>query len=173
MMIDITNAMTIFGWMSEEELTWLAEHASTCNTIVEVGSYHGRSTVAMAANSSAQIWAVDTWGGPVTAGAQIQVDNADFQAFSNNTRLHPNIHAVRNTSIAAAVNFTELADMIFLDASHAYEDVAADIAAWRLKARPGGILCGHDYGTWPGVGRAVDEQFPSISLTGSIWSVVL
>lgn len=172
-MVEITNALPIFGWMSEEELTWLAEHARTCSTIVEVGSYHGRSTVAMAANSAAQIWAVDTWNGPVTAGSQIQVDDAAFRAFSDNTRPYPNTHAIRDTSLTAAAGFTQLADMIFLDASHAYEDVAADIEAWRSKVRPGGILCGHDYGTWPGVKQAVDERFTSINLTGSIWSVVL
>jgi hypothetical protein len=96
-----------------------------------------------------------------------------FQKFSDNTRPYPNIHAVRDTSLAAAAGFNQRADMIFLDASHAYEDVAADIEAWRSKVRPGGTLCGHDYGTWPGVKQAVDERFTSINLTGSIWSVVL
>ena len=172
-MIDIRHALTITGWMFEEELLWLAEQASTCQHIIEVGSYHGRSTVAMAANSSAEIGAIDTWDGPVTADSEEQVGHSDFKVFCDNTRQYRNIYPIISSSLAAAKRFYTPRDMIFLDASHAYEDVRADILAWRTKVRPGGILCGHDYGTWPGVQQAVDECFPDINRVGSIWSVVL
>lgn len=52
---------------------------------------------------------------------------------------------------------------VFVDADHTYEGVRADIKAWWPKVRPGGILCGHDYGHPRdrrgvfGVSRAVDE----------------
>ena len=50
-------------------------------------------------------------------------------------------------------------DFVFLDASHAYEDVKADILAWLPKIRKGGYLFCHDYGLFEGVTRAVNEIF--------------
>lgn len=49
-------------------------------------------------------------------------------------------------------------DFVFIDAGHTREAVAADIAAWLPKVRPGGRIAGHDYAPeWPGVVQAVDE----------------
>ena len=36
-------------------------------------------------------------------------------------------------------------DFVFIDADHAYSSVKRDIAAWRSKVRPGGIIAGHDF----------------------------
>jgi SAM-dependent methyltransferase len=51
-------------------------------------------------------------------------------------------------------------DFVFIDACHTYEAVVADIAAWRLKVKPGGILAGHDIHTYGDVARAVNDAFP-------------
>ena len=54
-------------------------------------------------------------------------------------------------------------DFVYIDARHDYEAVAADIAAWIDRVRPGGLFAGHDYfdgqyqGAFYGVKRAVDE----------------
>lgn len=50
-------------------------------------------------------------------------------------------------------------DFAFIDADHSYEGVRADIRAWLPKVKPGGLLCGHDFGdpAFPGVQRAVCE----------------
>lgn len=47
----------------------------------------------------------------------------------------------------------------FIDGSHEYEDVKADLIAWLPKVKKGGLLAGHDYanGNSPGVRQAVDE----------------
>ena len=101
-------------------------------------------------------------------------------------------HNVESTGVAfTVVNATTLKgaefvddsslDFVFLDANHMYEEVKADILAWRPKVRPGGLILGHDYkGVWDsrgiwGISKAVHEIFGEsrvISKPGLIWAVV-
>lgn len=75
----------------------------------------------------------------------------------------------------------ELLDFVFLDASHDYDNVKADIDIWYPKIRPGGIISGHDYNGMGdyfgrfGVKRVVDEMFGDRVNTadGLIWWVQL
>ena len=53
-------------------------------------------------------------------------------------------------------------DWVYIDGDHSYEAVARDIATYRAKVKPNGVLAGDDYrsqgGWWKdGVTRAVDE----------------
>ncbi len=63
--MNIKDALATEGWMKPSDLEWLAEKASTFQTIVEVGSWMGRSTMAMADDTEGfgAILAVDTWRG--------------------------------------------------------------------------------------------------------------
>ena len=80
-------------------------------------------------------------------------------------------------------------DLVFIDGDHSRDAVAADLAAWLPKVRPGGTLAGHDYspegrgampyGCHPGVVRAVDEfmgerrmvfDLHEVDRGGSVWS---
>jgi GR25 family glycosyltransferase involved in LPS biosynthesis len=65
-------------------------------------------------------------------------------------------------------------DFVFIDASHEYEDVKADIIAWLPKIKPGGILAGHDYyigdfDYYPGVKQAVNEEFSEFEAKYNCW----
>jgi beta-1,4-mannosyl-glycoprotein beta-1,4-N-acetylglucosaminyltransferase len=61
-------------------------------------------------------------------------------------------------------------DMIFIDGDHTYEGCKSDILNTVDLLEPDGILCGHDYITWPGVKQAVDELVGKVSLSNSIWT---
>lgn len=54
-------------------------------------------------------------------------------------------------------------DLVFIDASHFYEDVLRDIKAWKSLVKKGGFISGHDYDTGQrknhNVKQAVDEIF--------------
>jgi hypothetical protein len=57
-------------------------------------------------------------------------------------------------SVLAARRFADNSlDFVFLDANHSFTGVSADIVAWWPKIKPGGWLCGHDYGGWLCVGE--------------------
>jgi len=63
-------------------------------------------------------------------------------------------------SIEAAELFPDdFLDFAFIDASHSYEDVKADILAWLPKIKKSGYIMMHDYGLFEGVTRAVNEIF--------------
>ena len=166
MIVDISQARKIPGYMSDAELTWLAEQATTRHRVVEIGSFRGRSTRALGAHSPGLVWAVDTW---IPSRYTQDVTMADFK---QNMEGLENVYPMPCSSAHAAWAFGGREfDMIFIDASHDYESVKADILAWRPLLAPGGLLCGHDFDPyWPGVMKAVTELVPGYKVeAGSIW----
>ncbi|MDB5342078.1 MAG: hypothetical protein JWP89_455 [Schlesneria sp.] len=78
----------------------------------------------------------------------------------------PRVQMLRLSSVDAAKCFPdEYFDVVYLDASHSYEAVLADLTAWLPKIRKGGAFAGHDFldGLRPegdfGVKKAVTEFF--------------
>ena len=173
-MVDISKAWSVQGWMIESELKWLAEQASKCEIICEVGAWLGRTTRALADNTAGIVYSVDTWEGSAEHQEMLKDKPKDwlFSQFVHNTADLTNLYAVRKTSVEAAKELHDLRfHLIFLDANHEYESVRDDILAWRPLLAKGGILCGHDYGpSWPGVMKAVDELIPDHYIaTNEIW----
>lgn len=183
----VQAAMKIQGWMEPEELGWLAITAAGCKKIIEVGSWKGRSTKAIAISTPGVVYCVDTWEGAESERLDSQREALDlgfdvmFGIFREN--LSPEIAAGK---VVPVVSESHLAlkrllditggnvDMVFLDGDHEYDAVKRDIALYRQLVRPGGILCGHDY--WhdhPGVVQAVNESLTGVKvMVRSIWSVV-
>lgn len=177
--VNIERALALGGWMSEQELTWLAEQASKCKTIVEFGSFHGRSTRALADNiqSDGKIWAVDPWNGDYVAedgDVLSQVQTFCLPYFLKNLEDHIKVGRVipiRNFSSNFELPHT--VDMVFIDGDHRYKTVVKDIekAVKLVGFNTDGIISGHDYGhpLWTGVKQAVDEFFTDVKVVGSIW----
>ena len=178
--MNIKPALDIEGWMSEAELAWLAEQASRSFLIAEVGSWKGRSTRALADNTTGIIYAVDTWN-PEPAEwmdsytytkAMLKIQSDIYKAFIANLEPHATngrVIPIRLSSIDAARSLEHEFDFVFIDAAHDYDNVCADIRAWESKTL---VLAGHDYvQSWPGVIRAVDELIPYrvIVPNTSIW----
>jgi SAM-dependent methyltransferase len=184
--VDLTKALAIPGWMSQEELEWLAGQASRIqvNRVAEIGCWHGRSTRAFADNIGPDgiVYAIDTWNGPPEtpddiinvgiAAAHLPRDWALEQFKGNMDGLNGKVTIVQQPSTVAAAAFVDTRfDLVFIDAAHDYDNVKADILAWLPLVRPGGIICGHDYQlAWPGVVEAVNELLPGAKRgAGTIW----
>lgn len=178
----IREAARIEGWMETDELLWLADMASTHTSIVEIGSWRGRSTRALADNTKGKVLCVDTWSLDhvvdlaeyYNKGKQPDPDWVWDEFRINMVGLESKVHALRMTSSAAFAEIPDALkfDMVFIDGSHEYNDIRHDITAWRSKLTPGGLLCGHDYThEWPDVIRAVDELVPNVKQVDktSIW----
>ena len=132
---------------------------------VEVGSWKGRSAAFLGveifnSGKPIKLYCVDTWKGSIEHQDMACITNDSlYTEFSNNIKILESVLTpIRLPSIEAAQQFEDNSiDFVFIDASHEYEDVKADIAAWYPKVKPGGLFAGHDYPTWVGVVKAVDE----------------
>lgn len=180
--VDISQALKIGGWMSEPELTWLAEHAHKYQLIVEFGSLHGRSTRAMADNmlNGSKLWAVDPWAGDYydEDGGKVPISTYVMPYFKQNLADHIKVGKVipvREFSYRFKLPFQ--VDMVFIDGDHKYETVIKDIKKAFELLKDGGLICGHDYEhpSWPGVKKAVDilvDTMSPIKVEGTIWSAI-
>ena len=157
----------IKGWMALVELRWLDEQAQKMDSIVEIGCWYGRSTHALLSGCRGPVYAIDHWQGSPGLNGEIlfacrDVKTMDvFAAFMKNVGEFKNLQPIKMASLDAVVGFQDQSvDMVFIDGSHLYAAVKADILAWLPKARK--LISGHDYGhkVWgPGVAQALEEIF--------------
>lgn len=163
--------LDIDGWFGEMEAQFYlhqVRYAEDEASFVEIGSWKGRSSYCMAEAIRASgkrigFWCVDTWRGSEEHEQTTEVrEDTLYEEFLHNTRaFRDTIKPMRMSSREAARHFDDASlDFVFIDAAHDYDNVLADIRAWRGKVKPGGVLAGHDYHqTWPGVVQAVESEF--------------
>jgi predicted O-methyltransferase YrrM len=68
------------------------------------------------------------------------------------------ICSIRRDSVAAAKEFSEAIDFLFIDGWHEYEGVKRDCDAWLPKVKAGGIVVLHDSGWADGVKQVIQEN---------------
>jgi predicted O-methyltransferase YrrM len=150
--------------------------------VIEIGSWLGRTALAMRRMGAEQVHCIDTWLGTqdpadeTFALGQEHGHTGVLRAFCDNVGedLGVGIFPYVGTSAFWAERWPWEADLIFIDAEHSYDAALADIRAWAPRVRPGGVLCGHDYqAAWPGVIRAVEETGAFTIAGGSVWFRVL
>lgn len=182
---NIERAKKCDGFINEQELRWLGKESLKRRIIVEIGSWHGRSSRSLGDNliEGGVIYCVDTWKGSAVeqetnhASAKwLDGDHAFYEFLQNNLDLIEagKIIPLRMASKNAAALLKEKgvqADMIFIDASHEYKDVCEDIDAWKGILSEDGIFCGHDYHAWAGVDQAVHEKLSTfnVGVGTTIW----
>lgn len=180
----IEEASRIDGWMAPDELGWLSQTAATRRRIVEVGSWKGRSTKALAMATPGQVFAIDHWRGSETERSTWQKEAVDlgadamFDEFCRN--LGPEIVAGKLVPlrqdcelVAKTLGVLLRSDFVFIDGAHTYAEVKRDIERWRAVCAPKAILSGHDF-SHEGVARAVHDVLGDVAhAPGSIWYVTM
>jgi hypothetical protein len=151
-----TPGMHIWGWMTNLELEWLYTTAQTMDSIVEVGSLHGRSAFALLKGCRGPVYAIDPWN---------DEHGKCLPSFLGYCGGFPNLVACQGYS-PAVIDTYDIpdVDMVFIDGDHSEASVRADIEAWLPKTRK--LICGHDYSLlpegqagYPDVRKVVDEMF--------------
>ena len=150
--------------------------------IAEVGSWKGLSAsfIGRTANLNKTIlYCVDWWEGSVEwkdREKMIAKEDIENTFRTNMAERKINVEVVKEQSPDAAKHFEdESLDLVFIDASHEYDNVMADLKAWFRKLKPGAILSGHNYedshdGVIRAVGNFADRHGLNLGRgTGSIW----
>lgn len=157
----------IEGWFSYE---WLydrfIEDAKNGDTIVEIGSWFGKSTKYLSdkikdSKKNLNLICIDTFKGTQNEELHLQIVGGDsiYQGFYNNVN-NPNLTVIKNSSHEASKLFNNGSiDYLMIDGDHSYGGVKQDIEDYFYKVKPGGIISGDDYRAFDGVRRAVDEFF--------------
>jgi hypothetical protein len=171
-------AKDLQGWNGTKPVFERFISESKPRHIIEVGTWKGQSAITMGhvikkLGLSCTITCVDTWLGAIEFWTRL-CDTPErnllqkhgypqiyFQFLSNvvHEGMQDIILPFPNTSICAARFFAErkiTAKLIYIDASHEYEDVLADLKAYWPLVESGGILFGDDW-DWASVKRAVEE----------------
>lgn len=162
-------------------LAWLAERVPAGGAIVEIGSHVGRSAAFMAAAllerpAGRRVYCIDLWeqGGVRTPLPHHQA--GVMQQFVGNMEklgLSELVQPLQGDSVLVAKSWLLPIWLLFIDGSHAFEDVCADLRAWSRFVPTGGVLVLHDFNQ-PAVAQAVDREAPPwawlpIDITERLW----
>ena len=168
----LTAMRAIEGWLEEDEAQLMIavtekaiRESSAVPTIVELGSYCGRSTVVLwnvvkAVRPEAKVYAIDPHDGRVGA-----LDEGIRQMPSSRAKF------VHNISTADLSHYVEMIQkrpsevawekaisLLLIDGLHDYVNVARDFFHYEPYVVPGGLILFHDYANYyPGVKAFVDE----------------
>ncbi len=164
------------GLLAMREAVWLYRSAAGARTIVEIGSFRGRSCVllgrgalASGAGAALRITAIDPHM-PSGDAPRMKFNAEDHQTFLRTVErfgVLPHVNKLISDSRRALENWDgTLIDLLWVDGDHTYEGALFDIAQWGKLVAPGGLMLAHDYGRYEGVTRAWDE---TVRPTGSGW----
>lgn len=152
------------GLIFVEESAWLFNAARGRKTIVEIGSFRGKSAVMLAKGSAAaggRLLCIDPHIN-ATGMEKTTFSQADLEAFLATVQKHGVADRVtkwnKTSAEGRAVYSGEPIDLLWIDGDHSYEGVKYDFSAWKDLVRVGGVLAAHDYSHEEAIRRAWDEE---------------
>jgi hypothetical protein len=154
---------SVKGWLSTAEQTALIHLPALVDhldgEIVEIGSFKGKSTVALGLGSKwisekkRRIFAIDPF---ITNGYYSNY----FDEFQNNIlnfRLANYVSPIKKFSQLATLECPGRIAALFIDGDHSYVGVKNDINLYAPRVVPGGFIAFHDYTVYSDIRKAVDE----------------
>lgn len=185
----ISHNMNIEGWNGNNPIFEKLIKELQPKIIVEVGSWKGQSTATMALackkfGLDTKIYCIDTWLGALefytNPTKERDLEKKDgypqvYYTFIKNMReigIYEHIEPITLPSQLGLKYLKHLGiqpDLVYIDASHEYEDVKQDIEL--AKSLNPKVIFGDDYGNsvFPGVKQAVDEEGVSEIVDNWYW----
>jgi predicted O-methyltransferase YrrM len=153
----LTEALEgVEGWFSPEQVDRVVARASqvpATGRIVEIGSFRGRSMVAIArsARVGAEIVAIDPHAGNDRGPQELEgfadeaeVDSKVFLANLERAGVRDRVTYVRKFSHDALADVDGPIDMLHIDGAHRFAPASGDIRSWGARVAPGGSMLIHD-----------------------------
>ena len=129
--------------VSDNLIEYLYDIACDMESIVEIGSWHGRSAHAFLSACKGTVWCVDHFQGSVAEGDATHNKNGKSE-FLKNCGHFENLKLLEMYSDKASEMFEDNSiDMVFIDAGHLHDEVTSDLRCWFPKAKK--LICGHDW----------------------------
>jgi predicted O-methyltransferase YrrM len=168
--LDIREIDAVDGNLTERELITICRliRVSHPNTLFEFGTFDGRTTLNMAANSgpASKVYTLDLPRGRAgTTAAPIHRDEIQYATGQTSGERFRGTdaatHIVQLEGDSGTFDFSPFKgrmDFVFIDASHTFEYVVNDsLHAIEMLGAGGGAIVWHDYGRWDGVTAALNE----------------
>jgi predicted O-methyltransferase YrrM len=162
------EADKVDGWLHPKEGRLLYRLARRCRgrgSIVEIGSWKGKSTIWISYGSregcNAKVHAIDPHTGSPEHSEMFGGKVWTFEEFQRNiaeARVTDIVVPHVDYSTSVAKTFDEPVEFIFIDGLHEYEGVRDDFESWYPKVVNNGTIAFHDSTCWPGVYQLVIER---------------
>jgi hypothetical protein len=161
--------METSGYLSKREARFLfliAACSPADGEILEIGSFKGRSTIALASGvhwrGSGTVYAVDPHTAPAPTDPDLQGLASSWDEFEYNIRragVETHVKAHRMFSQQLAPSFRTKLRVLWIDGDHTTSGARADLELFRPRLAPGAIVAMHDVlGTWEGSLRVFCED---------------
>ncbi len=144
----------IRGWLSEGEAKVLARLARE-KAVVEIGSYCGRSTIAMA-QTAASVESIDWHKGDAMSGEGGTLEALRYNVAQYRLGDRIRIHEGRSEEVGPTLP-AKAFDLGFVDAAHDEVNVRTDLMQMLRLVKPGGTIALHDFCV-PDVSRVASEM---------------
>lgn len=151
------------GWLGPHEgrlLHRLAADADPAGCIVEIGSWHGKSTIWLAAGAQAgrgaRVVAIDPHAGTALRAAG-ETTELVLRANLERAGVADQVEVVVDTSEEAVARWSRAVSLLWIDGDHEYESVRRDLERWEPHLLPEAVVALHDTFVWPGPERVVQE----------------
>lgn len=182
----IATIAPVEGWLTHDQARALWRLASSTGgggTIVEIGSYRGRSTIllALAAPQGVEVVAIDPHAGNDRGPRQIaarpeqgEVDRMHFVRNLSAAGVNGRVRHLRLPAQAALGALDTPPALLYVDGAHRYRPARDDIARWGGRVADGGSLAIHDAFSSIGVTLAIlrllvaGRRFRYVGRTGSL-----
>lgn len=163
----------------------MAQDGPATGVLVEIGSFMGKSTCALALGSKAAsrevVYAVDHFRGSEEHQAgqdcespAIAVTGTTYPQFRQNIKrvgVDDHVRVIKKPSREAVVGWKEPIRLLFIDGDHSYDASREDFELWSPHVVPGGLILFHDIDNAPGVTRFYRELLAADATYQEIFGV--
>jgi len=168
---DLLRALEgVEGWFSPDQVGRLAARAAgvpSGGLIVEIGSFRGRSTIAIARSAppGVEIVAIDPHAGTDRGPQEIDgfaaaaaEDHDAFLANLERAGVRDRVTYLRRFSHEALADVAAPVDLLHIDGAHRLRPARHDLRNWGGRVAPGGSLLVHDAFSSVGVTAAIAAE---------------